>query len=93
MRVTVDRITNYLDLVKKKGGKVLVVQCGRRKVVYNAISFLTGYPTYAATDAVTIPLDARQRLLLALSAKYATSDPTLADLNCVAMQKRPLTPT
>lgn len=85
------KITNSPDfefsLEEKKKNKVLVIKTGRRKVVFNQISFIAGYPTYSSKEGITIPLDKRQRRLLQLASCYATNDPTLAYVNCVQIIK------
>lgn len=66
----------------------LIVKSGRRKVVFNAISFVQGYPKYTADDSVTIPLTKQQKELLQLASRYASPDPTLAYINTVWMRDR-----
>jgi hypothetical protein len=75
------------SLEEKKKAKVLIIKSGRRKVIFNQISFIAGYPTYTSEKGITIPLDTRQRRLLQLGACYATSDPTLEYVNCVQIKK------
>lgn len=76
-----------LNVETKKDAKRLIVKAGRRKVAFNSISFIQGYPSYGVNNAVAIPLTKRQKDLLALASKFATSDPTLAYINCVYMEK------
>lgn len=77
-----------ISYAENKKAKKLTVKCGRRKVVFNAVTFVSGYPIYTASDGVAISLNKKQKELLMLSSKYATSDPTLAALNCVYMRER-----
>jgi len=75
------------NVIDKKGSKVLLLKSGRRRVIFNSITFISGYPEYRAADSITVSLDPRQKLLLQLAAKYASPDPTLAYLNCAYMSK------
>ena len=76
-----------LSLEKKKDSKVLIVKSGKRKVVFNAITFIQGYPSYKSSDAVAIPLNKQQKQLLQLASRFATSDPTLSYIHCIYMLK------
>ena len=75
------------EVTSKKGSNVLLLKSGRRKVIFNSITFIQGYPEYKAADATTVTLDQRQKLLLTLASRYASPDPTLPYLNCVYMVK------
>lgn len=75
------------EVTKKKGSNVLLLKSGRRKVIFNSITFIQGYPEYKAADSTTVSLDQRQKLLLTLASRYALPDPTLPYLNCVYMVK------
>lgn len=82
-------IDYVLECEEKKDNKALTIKSGRRRVKFNAITFVQGYPTYASTDALVIPLTKHQKSLLQLASEYATSDPTLGYINCVyALGKR-----
>lgn len=77
-----------ISLEEKKKAKVLVIKSGRRKVIFNEISFIAGYPGYEDIKiGKAIPLDSRQRRLLQLASRYATSDPTLSYINCVKLKR------
>lgn len=75
------------EFKKKKNASSLIVKSGRRKVVFNAITFIKGYPKYKETEAVAVALSNKQKTLLALASKYATPDSTLPYINCVYMIK------
>lgn len=71
----------------KKGNSQLAVRCGRRRGVFQSATEITGYTAPKEDVGFKLKLTANQQLILNLAVKYATSDPTIAHLNCVYLQR------
>lgn len=74
------------EFVMLKGG-VLLVKQGRRKATFSKIDEIKGYTETANFKGKTLKLTSVQKGILQIASRYATSDPTIAHLNCVMLLK------
>lgn len=66
--------------------KSLLVRCGNRKGVFNEVTNVSGYSDASKVVGTKLKLSDTIKKTLVLAAKYATPDPTIANLNCVYVQ-------
>ncbi len=65
----------------------LIIRCGKRRGLFNKLSNVGGYNEVDRVSGAKIVLSKDQKRSIALAAKYATPDPTVAHLNCIYLQK------
>lgn len=65
----------------------LTVRCGKRKASYQTVTEISGYADKADFKGAALVLTKEQKTMLRLAVKYATSDPTVAHLNCIYLSK------
>lgn len=66
----------------------LIVSCGARKAIFQSVQDIDGYCDKADFTGEELKLTKDQKYMMRLAAKYSTSDPTFAHLNCVYLAKR-----
>lgn len=67
--------------------KSLRISNGRRTARFSPIEELEGYSSVKSTSGADLILTKKQRQILYLASRYATRDPTAANLNCVYLLK------